>query len=93
MAMLDEGRLPDPRKYRKMADAVRARIDRGELAPGDPAPTISELSTAYACARQTAAKSLRTLVDEGVLIRYPGVGYYVALRRAAPSEGPTAKSS
>ncbi|HEX3961075.1 MAG TPA: GntR family transcriptional regulator [Trebonia sp.] len=81
MEMLDEGILPDPRKYRKMADAIRAQIDRGVLAPGDPAPTISELSTTYACARQTAAKSLRTLVDEGLLIRYPGIGYYVAPRR------------
>jgi DNA-binding GntR family transcriptional regulator len=79
--MLDEGALPDPRKYRKMADAVRAQIDHGVLAPGDPAPTIAELAAAYACARQTAAKSLRTLVDEGLLIRYPGIGYYVAPRQ------------
>ena len=77
----DDDNRPDPRKYRKMADAVRARIDRGELAPGDPAPTISELSATYACARQTAAKSLRTLVYEGLLIRYPGIGYYVAPRQ------------
>jgi DNA-binding GntR family transcriptional regulator len=64
-----------------MADAVRAQIDRGVLAPGDPAPTITELAATYDCARQTAAKSLRTLVDEGLLIRYPGIGYYVAPRQ------------
>jgi DNA-binding GntR family transcriptional regulator len=66
-----------------MADAVREQINRGVLVPGDPAPTISELSATYRCARQTAAKSLRTLVDEGLLIRYPGIGYYVAPRRRA----------
>jgi GntR family histidine utilization transcriptional repressor len=81
--MLDEDALPDPRKYRQMANSVRDQIDRGVLVPGDPAPTISELSSAFACARQTAAKSLRTLVDEGLLIRYPGIGYYVAPRRRA----------
>ena len=79
--MLDEDTLPDPRKYRQMANSVRDQIDRGVLAPGDPAPTITELAATYDCARQTAAKSLRTLVDEGLLIRYPGIGYYVAPRQ------------
>ena len=44
MEMLDEGTLPDPRKYRKMADAIRAQIDRGVLAP-DPTPAIGGLAT------------------------------------------------
>ena len=69
---------PDPRRYRQMADEVRALITSGDIAPGRPAPTISELSGKHGCARQTAAKALRLLEDEGLLIRYPGFGYYVA---------------
>lgn len=33
------------------------------------------------CARQTAAKALPALADEGLLARYPGFGYYVARPR------------
>jgi GntR family histidine utilization transcriptional repressor len=71
----------DPRRYRRIAGEVRALITSGALAPADPAPTIAELAGEHGCARQTAAKALRVLVDEGLLIRYPGFGYYVARPR------------
>jgi DNA-binding GntR family transcriptional regulator len=73
----DDDGLRDPRKYRQLAEALRAQITNGEIAPGDPAPTITELATSHGCARQTCAKALRILVDEGLLTRYPGLGYYV----------------
>jgi GntR family transcriptional regulator len=72
---------PDPRRYRQMADEVRGLIASGAIAPGQPAPTIAELSGQHGCARQTAAKALRLLEGEGLLIRYPGFGYYVARPR------------
>jgi DNA-binding GntR family transcriptional regulator len=75
------GIRPDPRRYRQMADEVRGLITSGAIAPGQPAPTIAELSGTHGCARQTAAKALRVLQDEGLLIRYPGFGYYVARPR------------
>lgn len=68
----------DPRRYRQMAGEVRGLITSGQLAPGQPAPSIPELTARHGCARQTAAKALRLLEDEGLLIRYPGFGYYVA---------------
>lgn len=47
-------------------------------------PSIPELILAgYANARQTcgrALRALRALEDEGLLTRYPGLGYYVAHR-------------
>jgi DNA-binding GntR family transcriptional regulator len=69
---------PDPRRYRRIAEEVRDLITSGAIAPGQPAPAITELSGKHGCARQTAAKALRALADEGLLIRYPGFGYYVA---------------
>jgi hypothetical protein len=71
----------DPRRYRRIADEVRALITSGAIVPAEPAPTIAELAGEHGCARQTAAKALRVLVDEGLLIRYPGFGYYVARPR------------
>ena len=74
----DRGRGHDPRRYRRIAEEVRGLIAGGAITPGQPAPTIAELSGKHGCARQTAAKALRVLADEGLLIRYPGFGYYVA---------------
>lgn len=74
----------DPRKYRQIADEIRATITSGEVAVGKPAPSITELTEKYGTARQTAAKALRLLVNEGLLTRYPGFGYYVS--SATPKE-------
>ena len=73
----------DPRRYRQMAGEVRGLITSGQLAAGQPAPSIPELTAKHGCARQTAAKALRLLEDEGLLIRYPGFGYYVARQPGA----------
>jgi DNA-binding GntR family transcriptional regulator len=42
-----------------------------------PTPSITTLTQEYGHARQTCAKALRVLVDEGLLTRVPGLGYYV----------------
>jgi GntR family transcriptional regulator len=67
----------DPRRYRQIANALRGLITSGQIAYGQPSPTITELAMTYGTARQTAAKALRLLAEEGVLTRYPGCGYYV----------------
>ncbi|HUN38141.1 MAG TPA: winged helix-turn-helix domain-containing protein [Trebonia sp.] len=77
----DVSALPDPRRYRQMASDIRALIVSGQIVPGAPAPTISELSVSYHAARQTCAKALQLLVKEGLLARYPGAGYYVISNR------------
>jgi DNA-binding GntR family transcriptional regulator len=53
-----------------------------------PTPSITTLSQQYGHARQTCAKALRTLEDEGLLTRIPGLGYYVTAGAgpAAPSQ-------
>jgi DNA-binding GntR family transcriptional regulator len=68
----------DPRKYLRVAAALRVQIASGELTAGEPAPTITQLAADHQCARQTCAKALRILVSEGLVIRYPGLGYYIA---------------
>ena len=68
----------DPRAYIRLAAQLRRAIADGTYPPGTPTPSITTLSQQYGHARQTCAKALRLLVDEGLLIRYPGLGYYVA---------------
>jgi len=72
--------MNDPRAYVRLAALLRGQIESGELAPGKPAPSITTLSQEHGIARQTAAKALRMLESEGLVIRYPGLGYYVADR-------------
>jgi DNA-binding GntR family transcriptional regulator len=70
----------DPRVSRQIASEVRDMITSGQIVPGSPAPTITVLAARHGVARQTAAKALRLLVAEGLMIRYPGFGYYVISR-------------
>lgn len=67
----------DPRIYVRVLLRVREQIADGTLRPGEPAPTIASLCRQFDCTRQTVSKALRLLADEGLLERYPGLGYYV----------------
>jgi GntR family transcriptional regulator len=73
----------DPRAYIRLAADLRRAIADGTYRPGSPTPSITTLSQQYGHARQTCAKALGLLVDEGLLIRYPGLGYYVVGTPAA----------
>ena len=77
----------DPRAYIRLAAELRRDIASGRLQPGKPTPSITTLSQQYGHARQTCAKALRLLVDEGLLIRYPGLGYYVTGKGAPAQPG------
>jgi DNA-binding GntR family transcriptional regulator len=62
-----------------IAQWLRTQIEAEKLRPGEPAPTIREISDRHGgCARATVSKALLLLAHEGLLIRYPGLGYYIA---------------
>jgi DNA-binding GntR family transcriptional regulator len=67
----------DPAKWRSLAASLRAQISDGTLKPGQPAPSATGLAAARGWSRQTCARALRNLAGEGLLTRYPGLGYYV----------------
>lgn len=77
---------PDPRRYRRIAEDVRALIMSGQVANGQPVPSVTALAERYGTARQTASRALRLLADEGLLTRYPGFGYYVTLEVSRSSD-------
>ena len=72
----------------RLAARLRREIAEGTLAPGMPTPSITTLSQQYGHARQTCAKALRTLEDEGLLTRIPGLGYYVTRNQPTPDPPP-----
>jgi len=61
----------------RIAAMLRERITAGDLAPGQPAPSITRLCADHGVARQTAAHALRVLQDAGLVYRVPGLGYHV----------------
>jgi GntR family transcriptional regulator len=75
--MTDPGDAGDPAECERLADWLRARIEDGTIAPGEPAPSITVLAAGSNWARQTCARALQRLAGEGLLTRYPGLGYYV----------------
>jgi GntR family transcriptional regulator len=70
--------VEDPRAYVRLAALLREQIESGALQPGQPAPSITTLTQEHGLARQTVAKAFGLLVDEGLVVRVPGLGYYVA---------------
>jgi GntR family transcriptional regulator len=76
--MIDhEGPIP---VYRQLADILRKQIERGELAPNRPIPSITRLQQDYGLARGTIVKAVQLLVDEGLVHAVPGRGMYVRER-------------
>lgn len=67
----------DPRKYVRLAAELREQIEDGTLAPGKPVPSRVQLAAQTGWSPITCVKALRLLEHEGLLSRYPGLGYFV----------------
>lgn len=70
---------PLPR-YRQLADTLRARIAKGELARGQRLPTEAELSAAHGLSRITVRQALDQLTQERLIERFPSRGTFVVDR-------------
>ena len=68
----------DPRLYMRIAAYVRQGLAEGRWGPGQPVPSVTNLSQEFGTARRTAAKALKLLSDEGLIVFVPGLGYYVS---------------
>lgn len=81
---METGVLVPP--YRRIADDIRARIESGELRPGDRVPSARAITREWGVAIATATKALAVLRDEGLTVPRPGVGTVVAPRRVQRKE-------
>ncbi|QJT01797.1 GntR family transcriptional regulator [Streptomyces asoensis] len=70
----------DTPKYLQVADQIRARIESGDLAPGDRLPSVSEISAEWGGSSSLATAAYRLLVDDGLVVSRHGAGHYVRSR-------------
>src|SRR6266508_3955185 len=66
--------------YAQLVRLLRTQISAGEFKPGDSLATEGEICKAYGVSRITAREALRLLSDEGLIVRRPGRGTFVANR-------------
>lgn len=75
-AVIDhEGPVPP---YRQLAAILKARIGRGDWAPGRAIPAESRLVQEYGLARSTVRRSIALLAEEGVVFVVAQRGTYVS---------------
>ena len=57
--------------WRQIYAGLRARIDSGELGPGDRVPSITTLAQEYQVALTTVRKAMDLLKEDGLVITSP----------------------
>lgn len=72
--------------YRQVADQIRRGIAAGRLRPGDPLPSVRELSAELVVNPNTIVRVYRDLAAEGLIEVRRAQGTYVAAGAAALAE-------
>jgi DNA-binding GntR family transcriptional regulator len=72
--------MTDPRVWVRITVDLRNKLSSGAIAAGETV-SIRQLSGEWGTSRGPARKALQTLEGDGLVRRYPGVGYYVLSRR------------
>jgi len=66
--------------HRQIAAWIVARIESGELRPGEPVPSEKDLVDTFGVARTTARRAIAHLRETGTVRTVPGRGSYVTGR-------------
>lgn len=74
MSQQSQARIP---KYHRVADALRALIQAGELRAGDRLPAETAIATEYATSVPTVRQAMAVLRSEGLIESRQGVGTFV----------------
>lgn len=64
--------------YMQVVAALRAKIDSGELRPGDLLPSDREIAADWNISRATAQKAIAVLAAEGIVDSKVGIGTHVS---------------
>ena len=68
--------MTDP-KYRRIAEALRQKIENGDPAPGQRLPTENELIDQHGVSRNTIRDAVKWLISRGLVETRPGQGTFV----------------
>jgi DNA-binding GntR family transcriptional regulator len=79
---------PGVPKYVALRDAIVASVASGRWPGGARLPTESEWAAQVPLSLGTIQRALRMLVDEGVVVRTPGQGSFIARRDATEMRSP-----
>ncbi len=71
--------------YIQIAEDIKAKIERKELAENSRIPTELELSEAYGVSRITIRKALEILVEDEILVRRQRIGTFVSDKKVSRS--------
>lgn len=63
--------------YQQLADQLAARLLDGELAEGEPMPSVRNLASRYLINPLTVSRAIQALGDEGLLETRRGLGVFV----------------
>jgi GntR family transcriptional regulator len=63
--------------YQQLADQLAARLLDGEIAEGEPMPSVRALASQYLINPLTVSRALQALDEEGLLDNRRGLGLYV----------------
>jgi GntR family transcriptional regulator len=69
--------------YEQVVYAAKKAVVSGQLRPGDPFPSVRELSKSLKINPNTAHKVVIELVTEGILEVHPGIGTVVAKHQSS----------
>jgi GntR family transcriptional regulator len=61
-------------RYRQIAEELRARIESGEIRPGNQLPTELELRNHYKASRNTVRDAVKLLATQGLVVTRRGQG-------------------
>ncbi len=75
--MARSSELPSIRVF----EALRTKIESGELLPGEQMPSLVKISEEYRVSRTTAQKAMQLLAEAGLVEIKPRWGSFVAERR------------
>jgi GntR family transcriptional regulator len=67
--------------YRQITDQVCMAIVSGQIAPGDPLPSIRAVAERLVVNPNTVARAYNELIRDGRVVSQPGKGLTVAARR------------
>lgn len=75
-------------RYQQIKKYILDGINEGTYTPGSRIPTEHQLAKQFSVSRMTVNKAIRDLVQENRLVRYPGLGTFIA---DAKAESPLAE--